>query len=332
MSAAMRTLVVSNSLDAHVDAIVPLLHERGCDPFRLDLDAFPRDYDVVHGGSCAGRDAMTHRPSGDCLDLKDVRSVWTRKNADFSFSSELPAQELAFARMEAEHVLSSLLLGLDCFWMNHPTASRGAIWKGEQLRRATRFGFRTPATIITNRPQAAIRFKSTAHGSVVYKPMSASDLGASAVAADARTTGVLPTTVIGAGEEVLLSAVSEVPCLFQAYVDKQYEVRATVIGDRVFAVRLDSQSDERTRIDSRDMSAPIRYEPADLPVEVESACLAFVASYGLAFGAMDFVVTPGGEYVFLENNPAGQFLYVQQLVPELDLASAVADLLAWGAR
>lgn len=328
----MRTLVISNSVDAHVDGIVPLLRERGCVPFRLDLDAFPRDYEVVHGGSRAGRDVVSHRPSGDSIDLKDIRSVWTRKSADFAFSNELPAQELAFARMEAEHVLSSLLFGLDCLWMNHPTASRGAIWKGEQLRRAARFGFRTPASIITNRPEAAIRFKSAAHGSIVYKPMSASDLGASAVPVDARTTGVLPTTVIGAGEEALLSAVSEVPCLFQAYVDKQYEVRATVIGERVFAVRLDSQSDERTRIDSRDMRAPIRYEPAELPVEVESACLAFVASYGLAFGAMDFIVTPGGEYVFLENNPAGQFLYVQQLVPELDMAGAVADLLARGAR
>ena len=55
-------------------------------------------------------------------------------------------------------------------------------------------------------------------------------------------------------------------------------------------------------------------------------------SYGLTYGAIDLIVTPAGEYVFLENNPVGQFLFVEELVPELDMAGALATCLVEGAR
>ena len=332
MSRRAATLVISNSADAHVDAIVPLLRDRGSEVFRLDVDAFPRDYALSYGGLDGVHDALEHTPSGAVIALRDVRSVWTRKTAAFSFRCALARQEDAFARMEAEHALFGMVAGLDCLWMNHPSASRAAAWKGEQLRRATRHGFATPATIITNRPDEVVRFRAATVGDIVYKPMSASDLGASEVSADERLAGMMPTTIIDDETQALLAAVAELPCLFQAYVDKQYEVRATVIGDRVFAARLDSQDDERTRIDSRDMRAPIRYAAIELEPSVACACIALVASYGLTFGAIDLIVTPDGGVVFLEVNPAGQFLYVQQLVPELDMAGAVADLLAKGCR
>jgi hypothetical protein len=35
--------------------------------------------------------------------------------------------------------------------------------------------------------------------------------------------------------------------------------------------------------------------------------------------------------VFLENNPCGQFLYIEQLIPEFKLLEAVADQLIAGA-
>lgn len=330
MSRRASTLVISNSADVHVDGIVPRLRDRGITVFRLDVDAFPRDYALSYGGIDGVHDTLEHTPTGAVIALREVGSVWTRKTADFAFRCALAGQERAFARMEAEHALFGMLAALDCLWVNHPAASRAAMWKGEQLRRASRHGFATPATIITNRPDDVVRFKAAAGGDIVYKPLSASDLGASEVPADERVVGLMPTTIVDDDAQALMAAVAELPCLFQAYVAKQYEVRATVIGDRVFAARLDSQDDERTRIDSRDMRAPIRYAAIELEPALACACVALVASYGLAFGAIDLIVTPEGDVVFLEVNPAGQFLYVQQLVPELDMAGALADLLVKG--
>lgn len=50
---------------------------------------------------------------------------------------------------------------------------------------------------------------------------------------------------------------------------------------------------------------------------------------GVLFGALDFVRTPSGEYVFLESNVNGQWLWIQQDTGA-DIAGAVADLLLSG--
>jgi glutathione synthase/RimK-type ligase-like ATP-grasp enzyme len=106
----------------------------------------------------------------------------------------------------------------------------------------------------------------------------------------------------------------------------------TIVGDTLFAARIHSQDDPRTATDWRDMSAEILFEPAVLPPDVERRCLDFVHSYGLTFGALDLIVTPQGDHVFLENNPVGQFLFVEQLVPELDMTGAVARCLVEAAE
>jgi glutathione synthase/RimK-type ligase-like ATP-grasp enzyme len=50
---------------------------------------------------------------------------------------------------------------------------------------------------------------------------------------------------------------------------------------------------------------------------------------GLEYGAIDLRKTPEGEYVFLEVNPAGQFLYVEKATGQ-PIAAALADHLARG--
>ena len=41
---------------------------------------------------------------------------------------------------------------------------------------------------------------------------------------------------------------------------------------------------------------------------------------------MDFIVTPSGDYVFLENNPFGQYLWLE-LETGVPLTDAIIDLL-----
>lgn len=48
---------------------------------------------------------------------------------------------------------------------------------------------------------------------------------------------------------------------------------------------------------------------------------------GLNFGCFDFIVTPSLEYVFLECNPNGQWLWVE-LATEQRISEAIAEFLA----
>lgn len=327
-----RILIVTNTADLHADLVAERLASRGSPAFRLNLDEFPARYELdlrLHHGVWGG--TLRYLPNADTLDIARIGAVWTRKTAEFAFASdELGPQERAYAGKEMEHMLFGLLYGLDCFWMSHPAALRGAMWKGEQLARAAKHGFDVPASIVTNRVDSARMFHAAAQGDIVFKALASPFLGADMVEPEDRVTAGLPTTRIGSEHESLLDAVAELPCFFQRYVPKRYELRVTVIDDLVFAAKIHSQDDPRTAVDFRDFSAPIRYEATRLPDAIERRCRDYVRSYGLTYGAIDLIVTPDDRYVFLENNPAGQFLFVEQLVPEFKMLDALADRLIVG--
>jgi hypothetical protein len=46
----------------------------------------------------------------------------------------------------------------------------------------------------------------------------------------------------------------------------------------------------------------------------------------LNYGALDLIVTPGGEHVFLEVNPVGEFWWLERWAG-LPISEAIADLL-----
>lgn len=326
-------LIITNSHDLHADLVQDRISRRGAPVFRLDLDAFPRDFDLslsVRDGRWGG--GLCHLPSGRYLSVGNIGAVWLRKRGDYAFpGTDLSAQERAFATDEVEHIVFSLLYSLDCYWMSHPLAIRGAMWKGEQLLRASRMGFAVPTSLISNSPGSVGDFRRGLPGGMVFKTLSSPFLGADKVPAEERGVSGLPTTLVTEEHDDILDSVRELPGFFQSYVDKAHELRVTVIGERVFAARIHSQADDRTRIDYRDYSAEILYEAAELPAGVETFCRDFVRSYGLAYGAIDLIVRPDGGHVFLENNPVGQFLFVEQLIPEFRMLDAVADCLIVGA-
>jgi glutathione synthase/RimK-type ligase-like ATP-grasp enzyme len=329
-----KVLIVTNSHDLHADLLLPILVSKKCPLFRINLDNFPRDYLITqqyHNGSLTGE--ILHIPSGDKVNVGEVGAVWMRKPAEFSYlSDDLTPQEKAFAKEETDHALLGFLYTLECYWMSHPLTIRGAMWKTEQLSRAQKMGFIIPDSLVTNMPQRVTHFKSLIEGNIIFKAMSSPNLAASEVEAIDQISDGLTTTLVTDDMLNDLNAVSELPCHFQAYIDKQYELRVTIIDKQVFAARLNSQEDERTTVDSRDMSAEITYQAIELPEDIKQKCLDFVDSYGLNYSALDIIVTPSNQYVFLENNPNGQFLYVEQLVPELNMLETLAETLVREAK
>jgi glutathione synthase/RimK-type ligase-like ATP-grasp enzyme len=328
-------LIVTHSGDLHADLVLERLLAQGARVFRLNLDRFPADYRLdIRQGDATAAGSLLHLPTQQEVALAEIGAVWTRKSGDFRFLSgdELGPQERAFATAETLHILTGTLLTLDAYWMNHPMASHAAKWKGEQLQRAARMGFRVPPSLATNDPDAVRRFRAEVGGEIIFKPLSSPSLGADDVDPADRVVPDLATTLIGEEHAEMLDAVRELPAFFQQYIPKRYELRVTVIEDAVFAARIESQDDARTRIDYRDFSAEIDYSAERLPAEIERRCVDFVRSYGLRFGAIDLIRTPGDDYVFLENNPAGQFLFVEQLAPELRMLDAVTACLLDGVR
>jgi glutathione synthase/RimK-type ligase-like ATP-grasp enzyme len=118
------------------------------------------------------------------------------------------------------------------------------------------------------------------------------------------------------------------PMTFQACIPKALELRVTVVGHQIFSAEIDSQAQATTALDwRRDGRGLIgQWQRHALPADLEARILRLMDAFGLNYGAMDFILTPEGRYVFLEVNPAGEFMWLQKH-PGLPIAEALADVL-----
>jgi glutathione synthase/RimK-type ligase-like ATP-grasp enzyme len=117
--------------------------------------------------------------------------------------------------------------------------------------------------------------------------------------------------------------------LFQKYVEKQFELRITVIGKQIFAAEIHSQHSEKARIDFRQQYADLHYQVHELPETIKHNILALMRFFRLRFGAIDMIMTPEGDYQFLEINVNGQFAWIEAAT-DLPLFRTLALLLATG--
>jgi glutathione synthase/RimK-type ligase-like ATP-grasp enzyme len=94
-----------------------------------------------------------------------------------------------------------------------------------------------------------------------------------------------------------------------------------VVGDRQFGCAIHSDSlDFRTDYDNH------RYERIVIPQEVADGVAALMREFQLVYAAIDFVVTPSGELVFIGDvNPGGQYGFLLPIAEEV--TTALADLL-----
>lgn len=103
------------------------------------------------------------------------------------------------------------------------------------------------------------------------------------------------------------------PVIVQSYVPKDYELRVTVVGDDVFACKIDSQSDPRSEIDWRITQYRFgMYEAVEVDSIVEEKLKSYLKYFGLRYGVFDLIVTPDHDTVFLECNVNGQWLFVER--------------------
>jgi glutathione synthase/RimK-type ligase-like ATP-grasp enzyme len=169
--------------------------------------------------------------------------------------------------------------------------------------------------VITSDPGHAREFIGS--GPVVYKGLGGGVLGPGG------TRRFLPVTLVSADE--IDDGVTGTAHLFQERVPKAFEVRLTVIGDRMFPVAIHAGS-EAARLDWRSDYPSLTYEPVDIPPTVAKGVRRLMDELRLYFGALDFAVTPEGRWVLFEVNPNGQWhwLAVRAGVP---LVEAMADAL-----
>ena len=318
-------LILSSDADAHVPLVACELEARGVDVLCFDPGRFPAEARMSFRLDSAGVQSRLLEVDGRRYDLANVHAVWNRRP-----TLPVPAATVAdqsvrtYIEFSARHFLDGFWETLPCRWVPAtPVVDRAAQNKLRQLRLAIDVGLRVPDTLICNDPRTFAEFYSDSSDIVsktlVQRPLALED-------------GVRPsmfTTPVRRRHLRRYQDVRHGPVVFQQYAHKAVEVRATIIGNRIYSAAIHSQERRSTRHDWRHYHERVRYEPHALPAATTAALLQMTNALGLRFGAADLVLTPEGEYIFLEINPNGQWGFVEKLAG-LPLAAALADLLAVG--
>lgn len=309
-------LIVSTKADVATDDVVRQLAKRGIAHIRVNTEDYPFS-DVYSWKPGASGPAFTigHQR------IPPPTAIWYRRVRSPSKPEAMDDGIYEFCLQENRAALLGGILGLDARWMSNPAA----IWRSEfkpfQLSVASRIGLQIPPTLISNDP-AAIREARDTFGEMIVKPARTGY-----VVHDGQAFSIFTSRLREEDLEELESARLS-PAIYQALVPKLCDVRVTIVGKKVFAAAIDSQSDPAAMTDWRHTTNPeLPHRRIDLPHVLADQLLLMMDVLGLTFAAIDLIHSTDGSFVFLEVNPSGQWLWLDDKL-ELGISAAVANWLA----
>lgn len=310
-------LIIASAGDRHAEAVISELDPLHVDARILDMGLFPYGVTLcVEYGDGQARTFSLTTSDGTVIPLGECRAIWWRRPRVPTIAPNIrQASHRRFAHEESYDAIMGTFSSLDTFWVNDPVSERVAHHKVFQLRVAQDIGLPIPRTLITNDPVQVRTFvEELGPERSVYKTFSATK-------EEWRETRILRP-----GELDLLDSVRYAPVIFQEYIPLDIDLRVTIIGDEIVAAAIHSREGDYD-VDYRVDLERVRVEPVNLPETVERCLHGFMRRLGLVYGAIDMRRTPDGSYVFLEVNPSGEFLFIEELTAQ-PLTASLAQLLA----
>lgn len=323
-------LIITNKEDVHPTPVIERLAERGIPFFRLNTESLLTDYEFSWWNDSLGCDFYIKCIlNGMEVRGSEITAIWDRR-------PEQPKELLIKSTQGIDkHNLAEalgFLVFLRYYLKDIPsigsiTGDRPASSKMLQYRIAHQVGFSLPESRYSNSRRAIIGLAEK-FPYLLLKPIESNDVWDENNMQD----------YVFYSQKVPSESLSDVPdeaftqtvTFAQNYVEKDFELRVTVVGKKVFACRIDSQdlTDDTGKIDWRQGYEHGMGQTAfNLPEDIADKCREYLLCLGLNFGCFDFIVTPSGKFVFLECNPNGQWLWVEDATG-LKISEAIADFLS----
>lgn len=315
----MAVLLLAEEHDPSADLMVLTLDARGVEVHRLDTAWFPQSMTLNarhDGDQWRGTLRTAHRR----VPLDSITAVWYRSPTAYKLPPGLNTAERAHANLEAKFGVGGVLSSLPAVWVNHPARNADAAYKPLQLATAARSGLTVPDTLITNDAEAVRKF--AAEGPTITKLLGSSSI----VEEGVRKIGY--TRLLADDDLANLRGIEVTAHLFQRWVPKAHEARIIAVGDHLTTVAIHADS-TAAHVDWRTDYDHLRYELTTPPEHVARGIQQLMHALGLRFGALDFVIRPDGEWVFLEINPTGQYGWLEHHTGA-PITDHIADLLTKG--
>lgn len=318
----MRILIISDKSDVHALAVRDALQVKGHVSDIFDVADYPESILSSTTISQYGRLCSTVIRNHMGIFFEDGKydTVWLRRNPGPDPPRDMhPGDRIVSLRQCSAYLdgmLGSLYSDKRTFWVNPPLVFDGRLSKLNQLSLAAETGFSIPNTIISNDPKEIRDFVASEGGKAAFKLLQPAVWQRSSDS----PLYVVYTTVVEMDSLSDDKALQFCPGIFQALVEKDYEVRVLCLGKTHIAVRLNSQEVDAARIDWRRGQGHIRMMQIDIPLEIQTLCTRYCDRLGIVHCSFDFIVTQDNRWIFLEINEQGQFLWLESRaqVPVLD--------------
>jgi len=305
-------LIITNTQDLTSDFVVREISRRNLSFARLNTDEFPS---LGFGFTSFGLNESPQRiirwkNRKKILDFKQVTSILYRRPV--SPIPEVTIQNPIIRKFcidESYDFLRGLWLSNKCHWMSYPEAIRKAEHKVYQLEVAQNMPFIIPKTIITNDPFEVRNFFYKCKNGMIIKPLYLGFIN------NPKNPQNIFTSIVTENDLEDVESVSFAPSIFQERVLKQYDIRVTVVGERVFTAKIETNDLPANIPDWRFAATEkLHHEKYILPNEIEDICIELVKRLELDFGAIDLAFDNEGNYVFFEINPNGQWAWLESLL------------------
>lgn len=321
----MSILIISPIDDLHANAVKWGLSQFGSQATIWSWGNFPRS-EMMSWSLNNDSAPIIQMNSNPDQNFSQFRTVWYRRAAKATPLPNSHPDDISVINRESNEFLRNIcpFVGTEnTLWINKPTLAHDAERKTVQLFTAKKVGFKIPDTLITNDISKVKVFFEFHQKKIVFKAFSPGRWENN----DGSLTA-LRTSMITESHLKNEYAIKACPGIFQELIEKKYEIRVTVMGEVVLAALIDSQINGPT-IDWRcDLGFELPVKVITLPEAISKQCLLLCKKLDLIFGCIDLILTPTGEYIFLEINEAGQFLWKERFAPEIPMLDSFCRLLA----
>lgn len=304
-------LIVSNKLDFTTDYVCMELQKRNAKYFRINRDDFEK-YQILFD---VDKETMTIEINDDIIFLDNtLKAIYYRAPIYLRdiYKPNISKEEQLY-RTQWAAFIRNLTFFDNVIWVNNPSATFKAENKILQLKYAKSIGLLCPKTLLANTSNIDINKDEV----FIVKTL---DTGILRIG---DKEAFIYSNVV-TGNEIKSSNLSLAPIIIQEYLQPKIDVRVTIIGNKVYAVKIMKNSrgiDGDWRREKND----VRYVPFSLPKDIETKCIELLKRFGLAFGGIDLIQS-NDMFYFLEVNPTGEWAWLVNCA-QLEIYLGICDFL-----
>lgn len=300
----MKVLLFTNKEDVTTDFIVQELKRQEIDFYRFNTEELSKSVEIDLNFE-KEKYLLIDKLDNKTYNILDFTDIYYRRPELPLYNDEsLSEGEKSFLQTEIYYTLEGVYRLLsNKHWFNNVFAIRNAENKIYQLQLAKEVGLSIPSTLISNHYDSMEQFMEK--GKHIIKPVH------NARIKDEKLPQIVYTSEI---TQAIKKEEAEYNINYlQDMIEKRYDVRATFVEEKCFAVTIDSQELEETRVDWRKGEHILQHTPIELPREIRLKCIQLMKRMDLHYGAIDFILDKQGNYFFLEINPNGQWAWIEHL-------------------